>query len=68
MELESIRDYCLSHVCGCEECPIFDECYLLFGTMSPSGWENEILKKIEEEIEHDKCISPRQPTSTGCMS
>lgn len=53
MELESIRDYCLSHVCGCEECPIFDECYLLFGTMSPSGWDNDILKKIKEEIERD---------------
>ena len=54
MELESIRDYCLSHEIECEVCPIFDECYLLFGTMSPSGWDDEILNKIEKEIEHDR--------------
>lgn len=54
IELESIRDYCSAHEHGCDECPIFDECYLLFGTTSPSEWDDEILKKIEKEIERDR--------------
>lgn len=54
MELKSIRNYCSEHERECEECPIFDECYLLFGTINPSGWEDETIKRIEEAIERDR--------------
>lgn len=52
-DLRDIKDYCSEHIV-CEDCPLFRECYRMFGLKSPNAWQDYDIEKMDKEIINDR--------------
>ena len=52
-DLKDIKDCCIEHIV-CEDCPLFRECYRMFGLKSPNAWQDYDIEKMDKEIINDR--------------